>query len=57
MLNIWDIVILIVVAAVVGLAVFRIVSDRRKGKSCCGCGADSKACTGNCAGCRMHCEK
>ena len=49
--NIVDIILVIVIAALVIRAVVKIRNDRRSGKSCsCGCGGNS-TCTGHCAGC------
>ena len=43
MMNIWDILIIVLLAAVVVFAAVRIVKNRKKGKCSCGCA--------NCAGC------
>ena len=44
-MNVWDIVILLGVGILVGLAVFRMVKNRREGKSSCGCDCGSCSCT------------
>ena len=51
--NIVDIILVIVIAALVIRAFLKIRNDRRSGKSCsCGCGGGGNAvCTGHCAGC------
>lgn len=46
-MNIWDVVVFAAVAGVVGLAVWRMVRNRKKGKGGCSCGCGS--CTQNCA--------
>ena len=43
--NIGTIIVLVIVLACAGLAAWKIVRDRRNGKSSCGCG---------CANCAMH---
>ncbi len=47
-MNVWDIVLIVVLVAVVVLAAR---SAFRKDKSCCG-GAECSGCTGDCALCR-----
>ena len=44
-MNIWDIVLLLAIAAIVGLAVKRVIANRKRGG--CGCGGDG--CTQRCA--------
>ena len=44
-MNIWDILIIVLLAAVVVFAAVRIVKNRKKGKCSCGCDC------ANCAGC------
>ena len=44
--NIGSIAVLLVLTAVVGLAAFKLIRDKRKGKSSCSCGS-------SCAGCPM----
>ena len=43
-----DIVLIVVIAAVIGLAVWRVVRNKRKGKSACGC---------DCGSCNCGCGK
>ena len=43
-MSILDIVLLLAVAAVVGLAVWRVVRNRKRGKSACGCDCGSCSC-------------
>ena len=44
-MNIWDIVLLAAIAAAVGLALRKVIANRRRGG--CGCGCDG--CTQRCA--------
>ena len=44
-MNVGTLVVLLAVAAVVALIVFRLIRDKKQGKSSCGC---------NCADCPMH---
>ena len=46
-----DYLILAVIAAIVGLAIFYIVRSKKAGQKCIGC-PDSSGCDGNCAGCQ-----
>ena len=46
-MNIWDIVIILIVALAVGAAVRRIIINRKSGRSSCGCGCQN--CSRNCA--------
>ena len=46
-MNIWDIVIILLVALAVGAAVRKMILNKRSGKSNCGCGCQN--CSGNCA--------
>ncbi len=46
-MNIWDIVIILIVALAVGAAVRRMIINRKNGRSSCGCGCQN--CSGNCA--------
>ncbi len=50
-----DIIVLAVVAAIIGLALWHIYSAKRKGVRCVGC-PDSKTCSGHCGGCSGHCS-
>lgn len=43
-MNIWDVVIIAVIAALLAGVIWKLVSDRRKGKSSCGCGGNCSAC-------------
>lgn len=43
-MKILDVVLVLVIAAAVGLAVWRVVKNRRQGKSACGCDCSSCAC-------------
>jgi len=46
-----DIIVIAVLAAILGFAVFYIIKAKRSGKKCIGC-PDSKNCSGNCCECR-----
>lgn len=53
-MNPWDIVVGACVALVIGLAVFYMIRNKRKGSSCCGGGCDGACggvCGGGCGGC------
>ncbi|MBR2889296.1 MAG: FeoB-associated Cys-rich membrane protein [Oscillospiraceae bacterium] len=45
-----NIIVIAIVALIVGLAVWYIRKEKRRGVQCIGC-PDSKTCSGNCAGC------
>ena len=45
-----DLIIVAVVAAIVGFAVWFIRKEKRRGVQCVGC-PDAKTCSGNCSGC------
>ena len=47
-MNVWDILLLALIAGAVVLAVCKIHRDRKKGKGCLSCG-------GNCSGCGLAC--
>lgn len=47
-MNIWDILIIIVIAAAVTFAVLKIIKNKKQGKSSCG---------GDCSNCGMRCGK
>ena len=47
-------IVIAVVALVIGLAVFYIRKEKRRGVQCIGC-PDSKTCSGHCAGCSGCC--
>ena len=47
-MNLLDVLLIAIVALIVGLAVWRLVRNRRQGKSACGC---------DCASCGCGCEK
>ena len=47
-MNTLDIILILAIAAVVGLAVWRLARNRRQGKSACGC--DCGHCTCGCGG-------
>ena len=49
-----DIIIIAVVAAILGFAVFYIVKAKKSGKKCIGC-PDSGSCSGGCGGCSCGC--
>ena len=52
-----DMIVLLVIAGILGLAVFAIYKAKKNGKKCIGC-PDSCACTGsNCAGGCKNCQK
>ena len=44
-MNIWDIVIGMVLVGVVGLAIWKMIKDKKSGKGCCG----------NCSSCGRKC--
>ena len=46
--NLATIVIGLILAAVVALIIYRLVEDRRKGRSSCGCGCSNCAMQGEC---------
>ena len=46
----WDIVVLILVSGLLGLAVFVLVRSHKEGKSSCGCQTDCSGCPGCTAG-------
>ena len=52
-MNIWDIIILLGVAAIVGLAVRQIIKNRKSGSSCHSCGSCDK-CRTQCANTSQH---
>jgi len=43
-MNALDIILIVAIAAVAGLAVWRIVRNRRQGKSACGCDCGNCSC-------------
>ncbi|MBQ8133835.1 MAG: FeoB-associated Cys-rich membrane protein [Clostridia bacterium] len=43
-MNVWDIVIIILVVAVVVFAIIKIAHDKKKGKTCCGNCAECSGC-------------
>ncbi len=47
-MNTLDIILILAIAAVVGLAVWRLARNRRQGKSACGC--DCGSCSCGCGG-------
>ena len=47
-------IVIAVVALIIGLAVFYIRKEKRRGVQCIGC-PDSKTCSGHCAGCSGCC--
>ena len=46
-MNVWDIALIALLAAVVGLAARRMIKNKRQGKTACGC--DCAHCTCGCA--------
>ena len=50
-----SIIVIAIVVLIVGLAVFYIRKEKRRGVQCVGC-PDSKSCSGHCAGCSGHCS-
>ena len=50
-----DIILILVIAAIVGGAVWYIRKEKRRGIQCVGC-PDSATCSGNCAGCKGNCN-
>lgn len=56
-MNWTDILVILVIAGILGLAIFAIWKSKKNGKKCIGC-PDSCACSGgNCAGGCKNCEK
>ena len=51
-----SIIVIAIVVLIVGLAVFYIRKERRRGVQCVGC-PDSKICSGHCAGCSGNCSR
>lgn len=49
-----DIAVIAIIALILGLVIFFIRRQKKKGIHCIGC-PDSKTCSGNCAGCSGHC--
>ncbi len=49
-----NIIVIAIVALIVGLAVWYIRKEKRRGVQCVGC-PDSKTCSGHCAGCSGNC--
>jgi len=39
-----DIIVIVVIAALVGLALFKIIRDKKKGVKCAGCGCGESSC-------------
>lgn len=52
-MNLWDILILLAVAAAVILAFVSIRRQKKTGKGCCG----TSSCSGNCSLCQLPCGK
>ena len=50
-----SIILIAIIALIVGLAVWYIRKEKRRGVQCVGC-PDSKTCSGHCAGCSGHCS-
>ena len=50
-----DILILAVLAAIMGLAVWAIRKSKKSGKRCIGC-PDGGSCSGHCSGCGRSCS-
>lgn len=50
-MNFVDIVILLLLAAILGGAVWYVIRTKKKGRNCIGC-PDSKSCSANCPGCK-----
>ena len=48
--NMKDLIIVLIIAAILGFAIFYIVRSKKRGGKCIGC-PDSSSCTGNCPGC------
>ncbi len=42
------VIVAVIVAAAVGLIIFKMIKDRRSGKGGCSCGGDCGACGGGC---------
>ncbi len=51
-----DIIVIAVLTAILGLAIWYIVKSKKSGRKCIGC-PDSGSCSGKCAGCSCGCEK
>ena len=50
-----NLIVVAVIAAIVGFAVWYIRREKRRGIQCVGC-PDSATCSGNCAGCPGKCS-
>ena len=46
-----DILILLAILVILGLAAWYVIRSKKKGKKCIGC-PDSDSCSGNCPGCQ-----
>ena len=46
--NIGTIVVVLILAAVVGLVIFKMIKNKKEGKSSCGCGCSDCAMKGEC---------
>ena len=55
-MNFSDIIALLVIALILGLAIFYIVKAKKSGKKCIGC-PDSAGCSGKCNACSCGCGK
>ena len=52
-----DILVLLIIALVVGGAIYYIIRAKQRGQKCIGC-PDAKTCSGNCAACHTcSCEE
>lgn len=49
-----SIIVIAIIVLIVGLAVWYIRKEKRRGVQCVGC-PDSKTCSGHCAGCSGNC--
>lgn len=49
-----NVIIVAVIAAIVGFAIFYIIRSKKSGKKCIGC-PDSGSCSGGCSGCSGNC--
>ena len=46
-----NLIIILIIVAILGLAIFYIVRSKKKGGKCIGC-PDSSSCSGSCPGCK-----
>ena len=55
-MNSTDIIVLVIIAGILGFAIFYICKSKKSGKKCIGC-PDSSACPGSCGTCGCRCKE